>query len=470
MRATVNKSLIACYFLALLTILFAFWQQTYAADATNQEDAADHVLPLEDVRRFTTTIGHVKNYYVEPVEDKKVFENAIRGMLEGLDPHSSYLSEEEYAELQSSTTGEFGGLGLEVTSENGFIKVVAPIDDSPAAKAGIKSGDVIIGIDGKIIKGMSLRDAVSKMRGQKGTAIKLTIVRKGEKKPQIFTLTREVIHVASVKSRLLTPHYGYVRISVFQAPSGTDLYKAVRKLQTESKGHLQGLILDLRNNPGGLLDAAVDVSDTFLDSRALGKNKLIVYTEGRIPGAQLRANATAGDALDGVPLIVLINEGSASASEIVAGALQDHQRAVILGKKSFGKGSVQTVLPLDDKTAIKLTTARYYTPNGRSIQAKGIKPDIVVDEIVVPENKQNQKEVLSFVKEADLDHHLTNDQTAQDQSDIVAKDKDGKPLIYSDYQLYQALQLLKGLHVLHQQKGLKKVIKASSSAVTNTVE
>ncbi|MCW5589900.1 MAG: S41 family peptidase [Legionellales bacterium] len=415
------------------------------------EEVNEHVLPLEDVRRFTTSIGHIKNYYVEPVADQKMFDNAIRGMLEGLDPHSTYLSENDFKELRSHTSGEFGGLGLEVTSEEGYVKVVSPMDDTPAAKAGIKAGDLIVRIDGKPIRDMSLKEAVEKMRGKKDSKINLTIIRKGEKKPIELQLTREIIHVASVKSRLLEPGFGYVRLSVFQTPSGADLYKAIKKLQQENKGKLKGMILDLRNNPGGLLDAAIDVADTFIDSKKLGKNKLIVYTEGRIPGAQIKANATPGDLLDGTPLIVLINEGSASASEIVAGALQDHRRAIIVGMRSFGKGSVQTVLPLDEKTAIKLTTARYYTPNGRSIQATGISPDIKVEEVVIPYNEHDEKVLLNNIKEADLDNHLIGENEkahAANKEPEQAKGLDGKPLFNSDYQLYQALQLLKGLHVV----------------------
>ncbi len=407
--------------------------------------ATPNEVPVADINRFTTAIQDIKQYYVEPVDDKALFENAIRGMLAGLDPHSSYLDMADYAELQSSTQGEFGGVGLEVDMDNEWVRVVTPIDDTPAAKVGLKPGDLIVKINNQPLDGMSLTDAVKLMRGPKGSAVELTIVRKNAKGPLQFKLVRDIIRVQSVKSKLLTPGYAYVRISQFQAPTANDLVAAIQKLQQENKAPLKGFILDLRNNPGGLLDSAIAVSNDFLNSAKLGNNKMIVYTKGRTADSTLKANADAVDLINGIPMIVLINGGSASGAEIVAGALQDHKRAIIMGKTSFGKGSVQTILPLDQQHGIKITTALYYTPNGRSIQAKGISPDIEVDELAISDSKTNG--VLD-VKEADLAKHLSNDSS---QSITVTE----KPLPNmtpnpsQDYQLNQALVLLKGLNTLH---------------------
>jgi carboxyl-terminal processing protease len=439
-----KKIFLACVIaISSFTIIFPL--------AAISADTQEHALPLEEVRRFTTAIGHIKNYYVENTSDEEIFESAIRGMLQGLDPHSAYLNEQDMTDLRSSTSGEFGGLGIEVTSQGGYIKIVAPIDDTPAQRAQLKSGDLIVRIDNVPVSDMSVREAVQKMRGIKGTKITLTIVREGEKEPLVVELVRDIIKVKSVKGRELMPGFAYVRVSVFQALSGKDLMDAVSQLKKQAQGKLQGLVLDLRNNPGGLLDAAIDISDAFLDSKKLGQNKLIVYTKGRIPSARLSANATPGDILDGLPLVVLVNEGSASASEIVAGALQDHRRAIVMGKKSFGKGSVQTVLPLDDKTAVKLTTARYYTPQGRAIQAKGIQPDIIVNPLKIPEVKD--KKAVNMLKEADLAGHLgeeENEKSGNTGDDLLqVKDAQGNLLIHTDYQLYEALSLLKGLSVIH---------------------
>lgn len=404
-------------------------------------------LPLEDVQRFSTAIGQIKSYYVEPIEDTKLFENAIRGMLSGLDPHSSYLDIDEYAELKNHTNGEFGGLGIEVGMEDGYILVVSPIDDTPAHKAGIKPGDIIVKLDDKPVKGMSLRDAVNVMRGEKGSPLKVTILRKDEKRLLQFDIVRDVIRIKSVKSKLLEDGYGYVRVSHFQSPTSDNLKLAVKNLNKESKSPLKGLVLDLRNNPGGLLDSAIEVSDAFLDSKSLTENDLIVYTKGRIPSSELEVSATPGDILNGLPIVVLINEGSASGSEIVAGALQDHKRAVVMGTGSFGKGSVQTVLPLDEKRGVKLTTALYYTPGGRSIQAKGIIPDIIVDDLEVTHQEDESNLVLAILKEADLDNHLANGNGAKENK-AGGKDDADKPLAVSDYQLHEALSLLKALHIV----------------------
>ncbi|WJN59990.1 S41 family peptidase [Pseudomonas sp. SO81] len=391
-------------------------------------------LPLEELRTFAEVMDRIKAAYVEPVDDKTLLENAIKGMLSNLDPHSAYLEPEAFAELQESTSGEFGGLGIEVGTEDGFIKVVSPIDDTPASKAGIQPGDLIVKIDGQPTKGLSLMEAVDKMRGKAGSKINLTLVREGGR-PFDVELTRAVIKVKSVKSQLLEDGYGLIRITQFQVNTGEEVGKALAKLRKDNGKKLRGLVLDLRNNPGGVLQAAVEVSDHFL------KKGLIVYTEGRIANSELRFNADPADASEGVPLVVLINGGSASASEIVAGALQDHKRGVLMGTDSFGKGSVQTVLPLNNDRALKLTTALYFTPNGRSIQAQGIVPDIEVARA-----KLTREEGGELIKEADLAGHLGNGNGGADKPSNGKKKQDPRPQD-DDYQLSQALNLLKGLSV-----------------------
>lgn len=428
-------------------------------------------LPVEELRTFAEVFNAIKQGYVEPVEDKKLITNAISGMLSNLDPHSSYLDNESFKELQVGTQGEFGGLGIEVGMEDGFVKVVSPIEDTPAFRAGVKSGDLIIKLDDASVKGLTLLEAVKKMRGKPKTAITLTIVRKGESKPIVLTLNREVIKVQSVKSKLVAPGYGYVRLTQFQENSGASMVKHLGDLYKQ--GELKGLILDLRNDPGGLLHGAVAVSSAFLPAKTL-----VVSTDGRTDDAKRQFLAVSEDYLAGnkddylknlpagvktVPMVVLVNGGSASASEIVAGALQDHKRAVILGTQTFGKGSVQTVLPLPNNTAIKLTTARYFTPSGRSIQAKGIAPDIVVEESANGETAQR-------LREADLEHHLENNQEAaasKESSKLgskAPKSKDGaeddKPAEFkhiefagkNDYQLNQAVNLLKGLQIMQNRQ------------------
>ena len=413
--------------------------------ATGQGVFADRnsegTLPLEDLRTFTEVFAKIKNDFVEPVEDKSLLENAIRGMLAGLDPHSAYLVPNDYQELQEGTSGEFGGLGIEVGMEDGFVKVIAPIDDTPAQRAGVEAGDLVIRLDDTPVKGMSLQDAVKVMRGEPGTDIVLTIVREGLDRPIRITITRDVIRVTSVRSRSLEPGYGYVRISQFQLRTGESLREAVGTLREEAgDSGLKGLVLDLRNNPGGVLNAAVSVSDAFLEEGT------IVYTEGRMEDAKLTFSAKGSDILDGIPLVVLVNSGSASASEIVAGALQDHRRAVIMGEKTFGKGSVQTILPLGNGSALKLTTARYYTPSGTSIQARGIVPDIPLDRVQI-----SQLEAGRGVKEADLARHLESDGAEDDvEAAKRAQQQDELPLAQRDFALYEALNLLKGLHILNE--------------------
>jgi carboxyl-terminal processing protease len=396
-------------------------------------------LPYDELRTFTEVFGRIKRDYVEPVSDKQLLEDAIKGMLSGLDPHSAYLDVEQYKDLKEGTTGQFGGLGIEVTMENGFVKVVSPIDDTPAQHAGMKAGDLIVRLDEKPVKGMTLADAVKIMRGKPGTDILLTVIREGEEAPLKVTITRAIIKVKSVKNKILEKDYGYLRVSSFQSRTGQGVVEAVAELKKENGGELKGLVLDLRNNPGGVLNAAVEVSNAFLEKG------LIVYTEGRIKNSEMRFNAVPGDLMNGVPIVVLINSGSASASEIVAGALQDHKRAIIMGEKSFGKGSVQTILPTSANAAVKLTTARYYTPSGRSIQAEGIEPDVALARV-----KLETLETSSFkpVKEADLSHHLENGNGKHKKDDQESKKEDDSKLDIRDYPLHEALTLLKGLGIL----------------------
>jgi len=399
-------------------------------------------IPFSELRTFTEVFHKIKSDYVEEVDDKTLLENAIQGMLTGLDPHSGYLNPEAYQEIQIGTTGEFGGLGIEVGMDNGFVKVIAPIDDTPAQRAGIKAGDLIVLLDDTPVKGMTLSDAVKIMRGKPGMSIKLTVVRESEDKPLSITIVRDIIKVKSVKNRILEPGYGYIRISHFQTRTRHDLKKAINALRKKSQRPLKGLVLDLRNNPGGVLKAAVDVSDAFLTKG------LIVYTEGRFADASFKFKARPDDLLNGAPIVVLVNGGSASASEIVAGALQDHKRAVIMGNKTFGKGSVQTILPMNNNAALKLTTARYYTPSGRSIQAQGIQPDILLNKVEIASVGQEDD---SRLKESDLAGHLDNDKTGQvgeTDSNVSNKAEEKEPLVKRDYAVYEALNLLKGLNII----------------------
>ena len=405
-----------------------------------ERESAQATLPVEELRTFSDVFGRIKNDYVVDVDDRELIENAIRGMLSGLDPHSSYLDAEQFTELQVGTTGQFGGLGIEVGMEDGFVKVIAPIDDTPAQRAGVQSGDLVIRLDDTPVKGMTLNDAVKIMRGKPGTEIVLTIVREGVDKPIKISITRDIIKVRSVRSRMLEPGYGYLRISQFQSKTADSMVDAIEDLKKENDGPLNGLVLDLRNNPGGVLNGAVAVSDAFLTKG------MIVYTEGRIADSRLRFNATPDDIIDGSPLVVLVNQGSASASEIVAGALQDHKRAIIIGAKTFGKGSVQTILPLSSDSALKLTTARYYTPSGKSIQAEGITPDIELATLKVAAVERN----IEPLKEADLSRHLENGNSKKSDKKKSEDDDEAadKSLVNDDYMLYEALNLLKGLAIL----------------------
>lgn len=397
--------------------------------AQNNADGTD--LPLDELRVFADVFNQIRVGYVEEVDDSTLLEYAIKGMLSGLDPHSVYLERDAYEDLQSSTSGEFSGLGLEVGMENGFLKVVSPIDGSPATAAGIQSGDVILKLDGTSIRGVSLNEAVEKMRGPKGSEIVVSIGRPGEQEPFDVTLVRDTIRVASVRERWLEPGFAYLRISQFQQKTGDDVKASLEKLLKEQP--LKGLVLDLRNNPGGVLGASVDVAGLFMESGD------VVYTEGRLNNAAQNYGAAIGDITNGAPIVVLINRGSASASEIVAGALQDHARGVVMGTQSFGKGSVQTVLPISESRAVKLTTARYFTPKGRSIQAEGIKPDIIVERAKVETLDESGR-----VSERDLAGHLDN---TTDSEAVEAAASRG--LISRDNQLYEALILLKGINIIN---------------------
>lgn len=432
------KKIVAC--VSLLTLM----NTTFAIPTKPQESEE---FPLADVQRFSTALSQIKHYYVKKVEDKKLFESAIRGMVTGLDPHSDYLNEDDFEALTTSSRGNFGGLGIEVTMENGVIKVVSPIDDTPAFRAGLKAGDYIIALDQSPVRGMSLKDAVGKMRGKKGEPIDLTIVRKSSKKPLKFKVVRDIIKIKSVSSKLYEQKYGYLRIKHFQEPTARDVKKSVKFMTKKAGGKLAGLVIDLRNNPGGLLDSAIEISDFFINNpKKAQKKKLIVYTEGRVSNSRTSAYATPGDIMKGAPVVILINEGSASGSEIVAGALKDNKRAVLIGKKTFGKGSVQTVLPLDEKHAIKLTTALYYTPSGISIQAQGIKPDIDVEPREIPKKKENEFKIIS---EADLLGHIKNKKQTKSEKEKKIREERFN-LLYSDYQLHEALNLLKGMDLANK--------------------
>ena len=402
---------------------------TAAVPVLAEESKQSEQLPLEELRMFAEVFGRIKSAYVEPVTDEQLLEDAIRGMVAGLDPHSSYLAPDDFGSLQESTSGRFGGLGIEVGMKDGFIHVISPIDDTPASRAGLQSGDLIIKIDDTPVQGMGLSEAVDLLRGEIGTSVRLSIMRDSADAPFEVEIERAAIKSTSVKSRLLAEGYGYVRISQFQANTGEELTKAIEKVSEAQP--LKGLVVDLRNNPGGVLQAAVDVSDAFLNE---GR---IVYTEGRLERSELSFDAKADTAVPmETPVIVLINGGSASASEIVAGALQDQQRAVILGTQSFGKGSVQTILPLSEDRGVKITTARYFTPSGRSIQAQGIVPDVVVERRSLTDA---DTPAVDIVRERDLTGHLENG----DESKPVAEELSGE-----DFQLYQAYTLLKALNIV----------------------
>jgi len=408
----------------------------------------------ENIEVFTNVLTLVQRNYVDPVTTKQLIEGAITGMMAALDPHSAYLPPESYRELQVDTRGTFGGLGIEITIRNNVLTVVAPIEDTPAYRAGIRSGDQIIKIDDELTKDLSLVEAVRRMRGPAGTKVRLTIRREGVAKPIELTLTREIIKIQSVKARLLEKGYAYVRITQFQERTDDDLQKALAKLEQDNGGPLQGLVLDLRNNPGGLLTQAIKVTDEFIDSG------LVVYTDGRLETQKQKYFAHKAGSHTDFPMIVLVNGGSASASEIVAGALQDHKRALVLGTQTFGKGSVQTILPLDENSAIRLTTARYYTPKGRSIQATGITPDIVLENTPALLKTSNEGSPLPRIREENLPRHLRapkqphsappgqpEEQWEDEEEDSEAQSQIREGELGKDPQLDRALELLKSWQV-----------------------
>jgi len=441
-----KKRLVLIVFFIGIAFMMLGWPGVKAKTSASEDDI------YQNLRVFSEVLSLVQDNYVEKVDSQKLIYGAINGMLRDLDPHSSFLKPEDYKELQIETKGKFGGLGIEITIRDGVLTVVAPLENTPADRAGIMANDQIVRINGEPTQEMTLMEAVQKMRGPKGTKVKLTIVRKDERKPLEFELERDTISIQSVRSELLEPGYGYVRISSFQSGTGKDLRKALDQFE-EKDQPMQGLILDLRNDPGGLLDQAVEVSDEFLEKG------LIVYTGGRLESQHMRFEAHKNDKPHNYPIVVLVNAGSASASEIVAGALQDHKRAIILGEPTFGKGSVQTVIPLPDGSAVRLTTSLYYTPSGRSIQAKGIEPDIVVKRESAQNDDGDTEEELRRIREKDLPRHMEispPDGAQEDQEDLSSqreqteRKSDGQKLMDGDNQLKRALDLLKSYKIMAQ--------------------
>ncbi|HIM58305.1 MAG TPA: S41 family peptidase [Gammaproteobacteria bacterium] len=431
-----------------LVSFYAFFITAPVHAQTNDEKQRLEAF-FQDLESFTKVFSNIKQLYVDEVTNKELFEDAIKGMVTGLDPHSNYLKPKEQKVLIESASGKFGGLGIVIDMKDDAIQVISPIDDTPAYRAGIQAGDLIVKIGDKPVRDMTLEDGVELMRGKPGTDIQITIVRK-DKKPFVVDITREIITITSVKGYLLEKDIGYIRISSFQNPSANLLKATLDDLVEENDGYLESLVLDLRNNPGGVLEGAVDIANLFID-----KKGLVVYTEGRIPSSNLKFKTEPGDVMLGSPIVVLINEGSASASEIVAGALQDHKRAIVMGSTSFGKGSVQTIIELDEGYGLKVTTARYYTPNGRSIQAKGIVPDIELKNISL--EKEKEKSVLGDTKESDLNGHLeVEDPSKLSAEEIITAQEDKKSEVAKqviknlkkDYFVHEATNLLKALTIL----------------------
>ena len=443
MSLKLRRVLIGTGAVAVVLVAVLLWRPV-----TGYQQAAA-ATDYQQLQKFSQVMEMVRRTYVEEVADEKLIDGALSGMLSSLDPHSSYMDKEMYSQMTVDTKGEFGGLGIEISSAEGGIRIISPIEDTPADRAGIKAGDLIIKIDGELARDMSLAEAVKKMRGKPGTEIMLTIFRKSEDAPLEIKIVRAIIKVKSVKSDLLAPGYAYLRITQFQERTDSLLKKQIKELKKRAGGTLSGVVLDLRNNPGGLLNQAVEVSDLFLESGN------IVSTKSRA-GKNMTFDARSGDILKNLPMIVLINGGSASASEIVAGALQDHHRAVLLGTKSFGKGSVQSVVPLPDGTAIKVTTALYFTPSGRSIQATGIEPDISVEQVLVKKGDEKKKKKEPFISERALKGHLANGngkekkkKKEKEKTKAEGPSEAMKVRLPQDTQLQRALDLLKGLHALH---------------------
>ena len=433
-----KRSLVACTFICSFSSLFGL-SPLFAQDVQSEPLP----LPLEEVRMFTEALDRIRMAYVEEVDDKTLLENAIRGMLSGLDPHSAYVIENDFDTLQENTTGEFGGLGIEVGRENGYIKVISPIDNTPADKAGIEAGDLIIQIDGRPTRQILPQEAADLMRGEPGSEVTITVAREGQE-PFDLTVTREIIAITSVRSRMLEPGYAYLRISQFRVNTSNELEEEIEELYAEND-EIKGLVLDLRNNPGGVLQASVGVVDAFIDQ---GR---IVYTEGRIEGNDMEFMATTNTVAGDVPLVILINNGSASASEIVAGALQDHARAIVMGTRSFGKGSVQTVMPLGEQRAIKLTTSLYFTPSGRSIQAQGIDPDIIVENAFVTRRSRNVAQVSESNLPGRLDNANSQDKEAGTNDEMANTLISAEEVLVTDYPLNEALNVLKGINAFQPQ-------------------
>jgi len=451
-----NKKRVVMGCAILITALVIF----IGTSTQNRSIAEGKGSDYESIELFTDVMAIVKKSYVEEVDTKKLIYGAINGMLASLDPHSSFMPPDSYKEMKIDTKGAFGGLGIEISIKDGILTVISPIEDTPAFKAGIKAGDQIFKIDDKFTKDLNINDAVKRMRGQKGTKVILTIMREGFDKPQEFPMMRDIIQVKSVRSRLMEDGYAYIRIAQFQEKTDEDLARFLKSLKEENKGELKGLVLDMRNDPGGLLDQAVRVAEHFVE-----EGKMIVYTEGREKDSKMQFVARKGSKEPNYPIVVLINGGSASASEIVAGALQDHKRAIVMGTQSFGKGSVQTIIPLSDDSGLRLTTARYYTPKGRSIQAKGITPDIIVERLELPKDAAGKKDGM-HLREKDLENHFEGedkgapkDVKKEDKKDEKKDDKKDekkdkqvslKPedALKSDYQVMRALDLLKGWEIL----------------------
>jgi carboxyl-terminal processing protease len=410
-----------------------------------QKVSAEDKTVYEQLQIFSDVLDIVQENYVEEADSKELVEGAINGMLKTLDPHSSYLNPDAYKELQVETKGSFGGIGIEITIRDGFLTVVSPLEGTPAYDLGIEAGDQILRVDGESTKEMTLMEAVKKMRGPKGTKVVLTIMREGFAKPKDYVVTRATIAIKSVRAKTLEPGYGYLRLSQFQSTTAKDLRQALTTLEQENQP-LKGLILDMRNNPGGLLDQAVKVSDEFLDEG------LIVYTGGRLKSQDMRFEAHTNTRPHRYPIVVLVNEGSASAAEIVAGALQDHKRAVVVGVETFGKGSVQTVMPLRNGAALRLTTSLYYTPSGRSIQAKGIEPDIVVER-ELPRKRDEDRGRLRVIREEDLKNHMDGEgETEAETKPEPTQESESKQQLESDNQLARALEVLKSWEILSQMK------------------
>ncbi|MAH61475.1 MAG: peptidase S41 [Legionellales bacterium] len=424
----------------ILFFIFSMFTVFHNASANDQ-------LTQEEIERFAKVMAQIKYYYIEDTDFKILFRDAIRGMMQGLDPHSDYIDEAQLKSFESQSTGKYGGLGIEIIPEQGALRVVTPFDDTPAQRAGIKTGDLIIGINGKILKNVSTDEAINMLRGKPNSSVELTIFSPGSSGPRKVILKREIINIKAVKSKIIDGDIGYIRISIFNQKTYQETVNAINKLK-KSRKKLNGLVIDVRNNPGGLLDSVFQISDLFLDANKLGTNKKIVSIKGRAEGTNFTANATAGDKVNNIPIVILVNKGSASASEILAAALRDHKRAIIVGTQTFGKGSVQSVIPVDSKSMIKITTALYYTPNNESIQAKGVTPDVIVNLTTIPESPKQQS-VYDLISEKSFVDHLKNGNKNRLKNQNKAESTNVTEIAYTDFQLYQAIRILQGVQIIN---------------------